>query len=40
LELGARKRTKKDRNRKNHKRVIFHIFGEKPPPKRSTSKIV
>jgi len=25
---------------KSHKRVIFHLFGEKPPLKRSTSKIV
>jgi len=29
-----------DRTGKSHKRDMFHLFGEKPPLERSTSKIV
>jgi len=32
-------RTRQDSTGKSHKRVIFHLFGEKPQLKRSTSKI-
>ena len=40
---GRVKKKKKDstgQDRKKAKKVIFHLFGEKPPLKRSTSKIV
>ena len=37
MSIGARKN--QDRTAKSHKRVIFHLFGEKPPLERSTSKL-
>jgi len=42
FKLGIGTRKKKDRTgpEKSHKRVIFHLFGKKPPIKRSTWKIV
>ena len=40
VRAGLVKNKKKDRTGKSHKRVIFHLFGEKPPLERSTSKIV
>jgi len=40
FKLGVGARRKRTGQEKSHKRVIFHLFGEKPPLMRSTSKNV
>jgi len=42
VRAGRWNEKKKERTgqEKSHKTVIFHLFGEKPPLKRSASKIV
>jgi len=36
LGVGTRKKTGQDRTGKSHKKVIFHLFVEKPPLKQCT----